>query len=86
MADKDQLETHYNRFSSSPTTIPSAESALELESLGSIVLLVRKLREGVVASHRLDMFALQGELANQNKFPSFIPSVSTRHSENPADV
>ncbi|KAL1410762.1 hypothetical protein Q8F55_001704 [Vanrija albida] len=37
---------------------PGSGSEGELESLQSLVLLFRKLREGVVASHRLDDFAI----------------------------
>ncbi|WOO81605.1 uncharacterized protein LOC62_03G005127 [Vanrija pseudolonga] len=38
---------------------PGSGSEGELESLQSLVLLFRKLREGVVASHRLDDFAIE---------------------------
>ncbi|WWC60429.1 uncharacterized protein I303_103001 [Kwoniella dejecticola CBS 10117] len=40
-------------------TPPGKDAKDELESLGSIVLLFRKLREGVVASHRIDDFAIE---------------------------
>ncbi|ORX35285.1 hypothetical protein BD324DRAFT_652422 [Kockovaella imperatae] len=55
----ERIAKHHAVFSTQPHSIPSKDSADELQSLKSIVLLLRKLREGVVASHRIDEFALE---------------------------
>ncbi|WVQ78895.1 hypothetical protein IAT38_000986 [Cryptococcus sp. DSM 104549] len=60
-----RVDAHYTKFSTPRHTVPSikgkAKAAMgdeEMESLGSIVLLFRKLREGVVASSRIGQFAI----------------------------
>lgn len=55
-----QLEKHAQSFPRASTSFSPLDATAELESLGSIVLLLRKLREGVVASGRVDDFALNG--------------------------
>ena len=62
-----QLSDHYTVFKTSEGTVPSADASEELESLSSIVLLFRKLREGVVASHRIDDFAVEGVSARSRE-------------------
>ncbi|ORY29805.1 hypothetical protein BCR39DRAFT_163185 [Naematelia encephala] len=54
-----RLDKHYETFSTPRHTSPATDRTDEIESLSSIVLLFRKLREGVVASHRIDAFAIE---------------------------
>lgn len=56
-----QLDKHYRLFPGPRDTPPPTGATDQTESLGSIVLLFRKLREGVVASGRIDSFAIEGE-------------------------
>ncbi|WWD16389.1 hypothetical protein CI109_100815 [Kwoniella shandongensis] len=57
----ERIEAHYITYTTPRHTPPKAgvRQKEELESLASIVLLFRKLREGVVASHRIDGFAIE---------------------------
>ncbi|WRT65807.1 uncharacterized protein IL334_002756 [Kwoniella shivajii] len=55
----EKIGRHYSSFSTPRHTAPAVTAKDELESLGSIVLLFRKLREGVVASSRIDAFAVE---------------------------
>ncbi|KAK4690073.1 hypothetical protein P7C73_g28, partial [Tremellales sp. Uapishka_1] len=55
----ERIEKHYQAFPTPRDCPPPRGATDELESLGSIVLLFRKVREGVVASHRHDAFAIE---------------------------
>ncbi|KAK8861688.1 hypothetical protein IAR55_002511 [Kwoniella newhampshirensis] len=57
----ERIDSHYKTFDTPRHTPPKKGSREkeELEGLASIVLLFRKLREGVVASHRIDAFAIE---------------------------
>ncbi|WVQ93644.1 hypothetical protein IAU59_000720 [Kwoniella sp. CBS 9459] len=55
----ERIAAHYISFSTPRHVRPAKDSTEENESLGSIVLLFRKLREGVVASGRIDRFAIE---------------------------
>ncbi|WWC68517.1 uncharacterized protein I206_102446 [Kwoniella pini CBS 10737] len=54
-----KIDKHYSTFGTLRHTPPLKDSKNEWESLSSIVLLFRKLREGVVASGRIDDFAIE---------------------------
>ncbi|WVF66011.1 hypothetical protein IAT40_000749 [Kwoniella sp. CBS 6097] len=55
----ERIAGHYKSFRTPRHVLPAKSSTEEIESLGSIVLLFRKLREGVVASGRIDNFAIE---------------------------
>nr|XP_019001813.1 uncharacterized protein I203_05520 [Kwoniella mangroviensis CBS 8507]OCF65274.1 hypothetical protein I203_05520 [Kwoniella mangroviensis CBS 8507] len=54
-----KITKHHSTFNTTYHKAPKPEAKDEIESLGSIVLLFRKLREGVVASGRIDTFAIE---------------------------
>lgn len=55
----ERIEKHYATFGGRRDAPVAPTQGEELESLQSLVLLFRKLREGVVASHRIDAFAVK---------------------------
>ncbi|RXK39650.1 hypothetical protein M231_03004 [Tremella mesenterica] len=54
-----RIQKHYTTHSTPRHQPPNFANTEEMESLQSIVLLFRKLREGVVASHRTDDFSVE---------------------------
>ncbi|WWC88053.1 uncharacterized protein L201_002956 [Kwoniella dendrophila CBS 6074] len=54
-----KVDKHYRTFKTARHKLPLKDAKDEVESLGSLVLLFRKLREGVVASSRIDEFAIE---------------------------
>ncbi|WVQ64989.1 uncharacterized protein L199_003159 [Kwoniella botswanensis] len=56
---ENKITKHHSTFNTTYHKAPQSEARDEIESLGSIVLLFRKLREGVVASGRIDLFAIE---------------------------
>ncbi|WVW80273.1 hypothetical protein I302_102251 [Kwoniella bestiolae CBS 10118] len=54
-----KIQKHHSTFHTTYHKAPKRDARDEMESLGSIVLLLRKLREGVVASGRIDRFAVE---------------------------